>query len=120
MFFKFDIYSNNLNSLSSGATSKESKDPNAGLELSIMNKKIKETEFFNSYTSLLNAVWAAPTKLTSVFETNFLVNDQNEYILLQNGFVMNLNTIGALSIDVSAKADISLWKQTAKTLLQTR
>ena len=96
------------------------KDPKAGLALIVNNKKIKETEFFNGVTSLMNAIWSAPTKLTSLFEINYLISDQNEYILLQNGFIMNLNTIGALSIDFSALADISLWKQTAKTLLQTR
>lgn len=116
-FFKFDLYSNNINSITNPAIA---KDPNAGLILIVNNKKIKETEFFNGLTSLMNAVWSAPTKLTSVFELNYLVNDQNEYILLQNGFIMNLNTIGALSIDVSVIADISMWKKTAKTLLQTR
>jgi hypothetical protein len=106
--------------LNAGDLKDKTIDPNAGLELSILNKKIKKTEFFRGYTSLINAIWSAPTTLTTVFETNFLINDQNEYIFLQNGLIMNLNTIGALSIDVSALADISMWKKSANTLLQTR
>lgn len=102
------------------SNSLKGEEPNAGLVLGIMGKVIKKTEFFRGYASLIAALWDAPNTLTTLFETNILAIDQNEYIFLQNGFIINLNSIGALSLDVSALADISMWNQYANTVLETR
>ena len=62
---------------------------------------------------MLALVWKLPSKMTSLFNVNFLLSDQNEYLILQNGLIVKLETLGALSIDISGQASISIWSQTA-------
>jgi hypothetical protein len=78
-----------------------------------MNKKIIIHEIFRGYSSLISTLWSLPAKLTSLLNINALITDQNEYLLLNNGMIIRLETLGALSFDLSAIADISMWSQYA-------
>lgn len=94
-------------------TQKSTGDPSVSLHLSLMGKKLNLAQLFKGYTEMLGLVWKLPTKMTSLFDINFLLSDQNEYLLLQNGLILKLETLGAISFDMSGKTQISIWSQTA-------
>lgn len=98
----------------------ENGDPSASIHLSIMGQKVRINELFRGTSSLISLVWSLPTKPTSLFNINFLVNDQNEYVLLSNGILVRCETLGALSINLNGVTDISLWSQYAKIKVKTR
>ena len=113
----------NLNSLLSGDGSNKKSahsEPNAVVELSVLNLKIKKAELFRGYAGLVSVIWNLPDELKSIFESNILLNDHNEYVFLQNGFILNVDTIGAVTLDLSTLAEVSIWNQNAKTLLKLR
>lgn len=58
--------------------------------------------------------------MTSLFDINFLLSDQNEYLVLQNGLIIRLETLGAISFDMSGLTDISIWSQTADLKFKKR
>jgi hypothetical protein len=129
---KLEIFANNLNALAGGGGVDKSKpknnkdkkeaenEPAADLHLTIMGQKIKIDKIFKGYSSMVSLVWNLPSKLTSIFNINLLINDQNEYIILNNGMSIRLQTIGALSLDLSGLGEVSFWSMYAKTQLKTR
>jgi hypothetical protein len=78
-----------------------------------MGKKLQIFQLFKGMKEMLALVWKLPSKMTSLFNVNFLLSDQNEYLILQNGLIVKLETLGALSIDISGQTSISIWSQTA-------
>lgn len=69
---------------------------------------------------MMSTIWNLPTKMTSFFDVNLMVNDQIDYIILQNGMVVRLEIAGTISFDLSGFSDISLWGQYAKLALRQR
>lgn len=130
--FKLEIYSKNLDSLLSDSNKPESteqpiddffdsgSDPSVSVHLSVMDQKIKIVEIFKGYSSMMSTIWNLPTKMTSFFDVNLMVNDQTDYIILQNGMVVRLEIAGTISFDLSGFSDISLWSQYAKLALRQR
>lgn len=116
------MYADNFSSFSSklNEKKKERKDPVSYLHLSIMGQKLKIAELFNSYASMISLLWSLPTSPKSLFNSNFLLNDQLEYIFLSNGMSVRIENIGTLGIDIEGVTDVSLWNQYAKIKLKTR
>ena len=85
-----------------------------------MNQKVKIVDLFRGYTSMISKMWNLPTAMTSLFNINFLTVDQTEYLPLQNGLLIKLETLGAISFDISAYTDVSLWSQYAKVISKNR
>lgn len=92
----------------------------AAIHLSLLGKKLVIKELFRGQASLVSLIWSLPTKMTSLFNTNLLISDQNEYIVLKNGLIVNLETLGALSFDLSAASDVSVWGQYGKFEIRPR
>ncbi len=67
---------------------------------------------------MITAVWNLPTEMTSFFDMNFLLSDQADYIMLQNGMTVRLEVIGGASIDLSGLTEVSLWGQYFKLHLK--
>ena len=129
---KFEIFANNLNAITGGGggggvdkskpknIKDDANEPTADLHLTLMGQKIKIDKIFKGYSSMIALVWNLPSKLTSIFNINLLINDQNEYIILNNGMAIRLQTIGALSLDLSGLGEVSFWSMYAKTQLKIR
>lgn len=98
----------------------KSSDPTASIHLSIMGQKLRINELFKGYSSMLSLLWSLPTKPVSLFNINFLSNDQNEYVLLQNGMLLRIKTLGGLSINLNGESDVSLWSQYANIKVKAR
>ncbi len=130
---KIEIYANHLNTLVGGGEStqqakkseniKENKilnDPSVDFHLSLLGKKIKMQQLFKGYTSMIALVWNLPTKPTSIFNINLLLSDENQFILLSNGLTVGLQTLGALSVDLSGMGEVSFWSMYANTNVKLR
>lgn len=111
------MFSNNLDTIFGG---NEDREASTSIHLSMMGQKVKIFDMFSGYKELLSLVWSVPKSLTSFFDINFLTNDQNEYVLLQNGMMVRVESLGGLSFDLSGSGDISVWSQYAKTRLKLR
>ena len=111
---------NSLNPTSLAQQKKENSDPTIDIHLSILGQKIKIKKLFYGYTDLVNLIWKLPTKQTSLFNINFLINDQNEYVYLPNGMIFRLETLGAISFDLSGSSDVSFWNMYAKINLKSK
>lgn len=98
----------------------DGSEPSVNLHLSLMGKKLKIIQLFEGTSQLMRIYWKLPTKMTSLFDQNFILSDQNEYLILQNGLALRLETLGALSFDMSGLTDISIWSQTADLQLRKR
>ena len=124
-FIRFELETNNLDDLFSiekGLLNKdtESSPATATLHLSVLGRKLLQNELFRGHSSLISLVWSLPTKLTSLFNTNFLVSDQSEYLVLTNGIVVRVETLGALSFDLSGLGRISAWSQLANIEIRAK
>jgi hypothetical protein len=125
-FIKFELEASNLDSLSQQGVLQEamgkekSAEPTVSLHLSLLGKKLQFNELFCGYSSLLSVIWSLPTKQTSLFNVNFLVSDQNEYLTLKNGCLIRIETLGALSFDLSGVSDISMWTQVANVNIRAK
>lgn len=99
---------------------KDKKDPISFVHLSIMGQKLKIVQLFKGYASMISLLWSLPTSPTSLFNSNFLLNDQNEYFFLSNGMSVRIENMGTLGIDIEGVTDVSLWNQYAKIKLKTK
>lgn len=125
---KFEMYAKHLNGLTSSApVTEESNDEyDSGseaainLHLSLMNQKLRMHELFNGYSSMISTIWSLPTRMTRIFSINFITNDQTQNIILQNGLVLNVKTLGAIGLDIRGFSDFSLWSQYFKMIMKKR
>lgn len=123
---KFEMYAKHLNGLTSSApVTEESNDEyDSGseaainLHLSLMNQKLRMHELFNGYSSMISTIWSLPTRMTRIFSINFITNDQTQNIILQNGLVLNVKTLGAIGLDIRGFSDFSLWSQYFKMIMK--
>ena len=81
------------------------------LDLSLMNKKLIRLNLFRSYSEMLKLIWSIPSKYKSFFGTNILVADQTSLLMLSNGMLLEIDLLGALSFDLSASNELSVWSQ---------
>ena len=127
-----EIYAKNLDSLLSvindpSSTGQPAEDffdsgsePALSAHLSIMNQKIKIVEIFKGQSSMMSVIWNLPTRMTSFFNINLMVNDQVDFLMLQNGMIVKLENLGTISFDLSGFTDVSLWSQYANLALRQR
>lgn len=111
-FLKIEFYAQNLKSID------PNEDQLARVELNLLNNKIIRKELFRGYGSMLSTFWKISDFSGSLFDLNFLLNDQNEYIYLHNGQILNLNSVMVLSMDISMLSQISLWSSNANVVLK--
>ena len=111
---------NTLTNAGLGESLNSNNEPSVSFHLSLMGKKLNIIQLFKGTSQLMKIYWKLPTKMTSLFDQNFILSDQNEYLILQNGMVLRLETLGAVSFDISGSTDISIWSQTADLQLKKR
>ncbi len=88
--------------------------------MSLLGQKLQISQLFKGYTSLLALVWKLPTQWTSLLAVNFLACDQREHVLMSNGALVRVESMGAASVDLSAITDVSVWSMYAKVNVQTK
>lgn len=55
-----------------------------------------------------------------MFQTNLLLQDYQDLLYLGNGLIAEVNTLGALSLDLSGSLTVSLWSKNAESLIRNR
>lgn len=123
LFLKFEIFSKNLDNLfgaNGGGGKGNEREASASVHLSVMGQKVKIQSLFKGYKELISLVWSLPSHMTSFFNVNFLTNDQNEYVVMQNGMLVRVECMGALSFDLSGSSEVSMWSRKAKTRVKIR
>ena len=87
----------------------------------MLGKKVMREELFSGgYAAMIALIWNLPTRHTSVFSLNTLLADESRHILLDNGALVRVHTLAALSVDLGGKADVSFWSMYANTHAKLR
>ncbi|XP_013392489.1 microsomal triglyceride transfer protein large subunit isoform X2 [Lingula anatina] len=123
----FGLYTNHLESLAGDDGAAETtadtgedeaeKEPTAGMSLDLMDVGLRPVEFFRGQGGLMSAVWNAPSEPISALQGNILAQDHVQRIHLQNGVVLELHVLGAVSIDLSGSISISLWNRNSHSVV---
>lgn len=61
-------------------------------------------------------VWSGTaSELTPAYQATTLLHDHREVIWLQNGMAVNVDVMGAMSINLNGQISISIWNRNAKS-----
>ena len=58
--------------------------------------------------------------LLNILQFSFLLQDHHEKFHLANGLVVDLQVLGAVSIDLTGYVSISLWNRNSESLIRNR
>jgi len=97
----------------------ETEEPNAGMQLTLAGNQLRPFVFFKSSGDLMSLYWsgALDNKNTAI-QGNMMVQDDVRTLRLASGLNVDLSATGALSFDSSGKASVSLFSQTADTMIE--
>ncbi|KAH8282010.1 hypothetical protein KR054_004908, partial [Drosophila jambulina] len=91
----------------------------AGMEISVQGSQLRPLIFFNGQAELMARVWGgAASDTTPAYQATTLAHDHERYIVLASGATLHWRLLGARSVDLNGKVDISLWNRNAKTQIQ--
>lgn len=102
------------NSDSEEDASVESDTATAGMEITVQGAYLRPLEFFNGQGELMSHVWSGTASdPTSAYAATTLLHDHQQTFVLQNGAILQLNALGALSVDLNGQVQFSLWNRNA-------
>ncbi|KAK6628420.1 hypothetical protein RUM43_002232 [Polyplax serrata] len=114
--------------LSSFVSSNEDQEKNdaeeddvatAGMELTVLGSQIRPFVFFSGQGELMGHVWSGTaSEKTPAYQAIILAIDFFDHVALQNGFLVEIEALGAVSFDLSGQIQISLWNKNAYSLVQ--
>ncbi|XP_067124270.1 microsomal triglyceride transfer protein large subunit-like isoform X2 [Centruroides vittatus] len=115
-FFSIGLFATGLGSL---VGEEDSEETSAGMELTLLGVHIRPYTFFHGTGELMSHVWSGTgSEPISAIQGNLLLMDHSQKIILQNGLIVDLNVKGALSIDLSASIDISIWNRNSHSVVK--
>lgn len=93
----------------------------AGMELAIQGSQMRPLIFFRGQGELMGHVWSGTaSEATPAYRGITLLQDHNQVLRLHNGALMDLSAIGALSVDLNGKIEISLWSRNANSKVEQK
>jgi microsomal triglyceride transfer protein large subunit len=108
--------------LSSFISSTEEADPEedatatAGMELAIQGVQMRPLTFFSGQGELMGHVWSGTaSEPTTAYKGVTVLQDHQLVIALNNGAILDFAALGAISIDLNGKIEISLWNKNANS-----
>ena len=121
--FSLGIFAGGLSSfISSADAESEEVDPDedttvtAGMELAIQGVQMRPLTFFKGQGDLMGHVWSGTASTpTSAYKGVTLLQDHKHIISLNNGALLDFTSLGALSVDLNGKVEISLWYKNANS-----
>lgn len=121
--FSLGIFAGGLSSFISSADSeKEEVDPDedttatAGMELAIQEVQMRPLTFFSGQGELMGHVWSGSASTpTTAYKGVTLLQDHKQVISLNNGALLDFTSLGAISVDLNGKIEISLWYKNANS-----
>lgn len=119
--FSLGIFASGLSSFIS-SSDEEEVDPDedttatAGMELAIQGVQMRPLTFFKGQGELMGHVWSGTaSEPTSAYKGVTLLQDHQQVISLNNGALLDFTTLGAISVDLKGKIEISLWYKNANS-----
>jgi microsomal triglyceride transfer protein large subunit len=116
--FTLGLFAGGLSSFVSSED--EDVDPNedatatAGMELAVQGNHLRPLTFFKGNGELMGHVWSGTaSEPTSAYQGITLLQDHKQYVVLNNGAVLDFSSYGAMSMDLNGKIEISLWYKNA-------
>ncbi|EAT47026.1 AAEL001806-PA [Aedes aegypti] len=120
--FTLGLFAGGLSSFVSsgdGEEAEEETDTVAGMELSVQGSVLRPLVFFDGKGELMGHVWSGTaSEPTPAYQATTLLQDNEERFPLQNGGIVRLNTLGALSIDLNGQVTMSLWGRNAHSKVE--
>ena len=99
----------------------ESTTPTAGMELTVLGSSLRPLLFFKGQGELMGHVWSGTaSEPTPAYQSMTLLQDMEEKIFLNNGLLMDLNVLGAMSIDLNGQVTFSLWNRNAQSKVEQK
>jgi microsomal triglyceride transfer protein large subunit len=93
----------------------------AGMSLRVMNFQLRPLVFFTGTGELMGHVWSGTaSEPTTAFQGNLLLSDYYSNYPLINGFVVEQQLKGVLSLDLSGEIQISLWNRNSHSVVHTK
>ena len=122
--FSLGIFAGGLSSFTGGADIDDEVDPNedttatAGMELAIQGVQMRPLTFFKGQGELMGHVWSgAASEPTTAYKGVTLLQDHKHIISLNNGVLLDFTALGAISVDLNGKIEISLWYKNANSVV---
>lgn len=120
--FSLGIFAGGLSSFISSNDPDDEVDPNedttatAGMELAIQGVQMRPLTFFKGQGELMGHVWSGTASTpTTAYKGVTLMQDHKHVISLNNGAVLDFTALGAISVDLNGKIEISLWYKNANS-----
>lgn len=121
--FTLGLFAGGLSSfVSSGDEEVEDdSDSTAGMELSVQGSVLRPLVFFDGKGELMGHVWSGTaSEPTPAYQATTLLQDNEERFPLQNGAIVKLSTLGAISIDLNGQVTMSIWGRNAQSKVEQK
>lgn len=122
--FSLGIFAGGLSSFISSSEEDQEVDPDedststAGMELAIQGAQMRPLTFFKGQGELMGHVWSGTaSEPTSAYKGVTLLQDHKQIIALNNGALLDFSALGAISVDLNGKIEISLWYKNANSVV---
>ncbi|XP_055613152.1 microsomal triacylglycerol transfer protein [Uranotaenia lowii] len=120
--FTLGLFAGGLSSFVNSGDAEENEDDSdsiAGMELSVQGSVLRPLIFFDGKGELMGHVWSGTaSEPTPAYQATTLLQDNEERFPLQNGIVVKLNTLGAISIDLNGQVTLSIWGRNAHSKVE--
>lgn len=120
--FTLGLFAGGLSSFVSSGDEEENEDDSdsiAGMELSVQGSVLRPLVFFDGKTELMGHVWSGTaSEPTAAYQATTLMQDHEESFVLQNGAIVNLSTLGAISVDLNGQVTMSIWGRNAQSKVE--
>lgn len=120
--FSLGIFAGGLSSFISSSDPDDAEDPNedttatAGMELAIQGVQMRPLTFFKGQGELMGHVWSGTASTpTTAYKGVTLMQDHKQVITMNNGAMLDFTALGAISVDLNGKIEISLWYKNANS-----
>ncbi|XP_058815098.1 microsomal triacylglycerol transfer protein [Topomyia yanbarensis] len=120
--FTLGLFAGGLSSFVSSGDSEDNEDDSdsiAGMELAVQGSVLRPLVFFDGKGELMGHVWSGTaSEPTPAYQATTLLQDNEEIFPLQNGGIVKLSTMGAISIDLNGQVTMSLWGRNAHSKVE--
>ncbi|CRK93357.1 CLUMA_CG006898, isoform A, partial [Clunio marinus] len=119
--FSLGIFASGLSSFISSSGEEETdgdeeETATAGMELAIQGAQMRPLTFFTGQGELMGHVWSGTaSQPTTAYQGTTILQDHQQIISLNNGAFIDFSALGAISIDLNGKFEISLWYKNANS-----
>lgn len=120
--FTLGLFAGGMSSFVSSGDEEENEDDSdatAGMELTVQGSVMRPLVFFDGKGELMGHVWSGTaSEPTPAYQATTLLQDNEERFALQNGAILRLSTLGAISIDLNGQVTMSLWGRNAQSKVE--